>query len=106
MKIILTIFLSLALAIGKHTDSDRHAYQYACRYHGVTSGDALLPLVKREFLHYAFIVKGRRQQWHKIKSYWDFVEQVRRNACPTQWQHVDTAVWLEYRYSKRLPIAR
>jgi hypothetical protein len=102
MKIILIIFLSVALATGKHADIDQQAYRLACRYHGVTSGVALLPLVKREFLPYAFIVTGRRQHWHKITTYWDFVQQVNRNACPTAWQHVSTAKWLVYRYSNRI----
>jgi hypothetical protein len=106
MKIILVIFLSVALAIGNHTDCDRQAYYYACRYHGATSGKELLPMIKREFLPYAFIVKGRKQDWHAIRSYADFVEQVRRNACPTSWNHVNTSKWLEYRYQKRLPIVR
>jgi hypothetical protein len=106
MKILLVLFLSLALATGKHTDSDRRAYHYAYRYHGATSGKELLPLVKREFLPYVFIVTGRRQDWHKIKSYWDFVEQIRNNACPTSWDHKSTSVWLEYRYSNRINLLR
>jgi hypothetical protein len=99
MKILLVLFLSVALAInGKHANYDRQAYHYACRYNGATSGKELLPMIKREFLPYAFVVIGRRQDWHRIRSHWDFVEQVRHNACPTSWDHVSTSKWLEYRF--------
>jgi hypothetical protein len=111
MKPIITMFLIGASIVGASRTSDKlqdkEIAQEICRFYGLNYGKPTwrkqaLPLLKREFLRYAFVYPiGYRQSWSPIASDADLVDQIRRNACPRHWSRKRSSSWM-LRYYRSL----
>jgi len=104
MKPIITMILIGVSIVSADRASDKlqdkAIAQEVCRFYRLDYGKPTwrkqaLPLLKREFLRYAFVYPiGYHQSWSPIASDADLVDQIGRNACPRHWSRKRSSCWM------------